>query len=71
MESFKNMSPHDVAQVLTAIKQHAQEKGWIPQTQLTQIDVMLTQLYRAHGKYLSLATASKPKKKKEIPNAIQ
>ena len=70
IESLKNASPADIATLLTTIKLISQEKNWIPKTQLAQIDTMLSQLYRAQGKYIRQTTA-RPAKKKENADVIQ
>ena len=70
IESLKNASPADIATLLTTIKLISQDKNWIPKTQLAQIDIMLSQLYRAQGKYIRQTTA-RPVKNKEKTNATQ
>lgn len=70
IESLKNASPADIATLLTSIKLISQDKNWIPKTQLAQIDVMLSQLYRAQGKFIRQSTA-RPAKNKENKNVTQ
>ena len=73
IESLRNASPADIATLLLSIKLIGQEKNWIRKTQITHIDLILSQLYREQAKVVKATNLPmKPRKaKKENTDAIQ
>ena len=56
MYDLSNASPADLAAILSAIKKIGKDKNWIRATQMTHIDLMLAQLYRAQARLIAEET---------------